>query len=104
MLQLALLGLPTTSVTGLQLMGLPPSVKATVPAAALPATLAMKVTVVPAATGLPDVDSVVVVGTGPLGVAVVQASIPLRREYDCSALVILTRMRSVVNGVRWKYV
>ena len=61
-LQLAVLGLPAASATAPQLaIGLPSAVKPTLPDAALPATLAMKVTVVPAGAGLPELDSVVVV-------------------------------------------
>ena len=45
-------------------MALPFSVKVTLPAGLLPATVAVKVTKVPAAAGVPEVASVVVVGAG----------------------------------------
>ena len=63
-LQLAVPGLPTVSVAVAQPMGLPPSVKVTLPLGALPVTAAVRVSVVPATAGVPDVDSTVVVAVG----------------------------------------
>ena len=57
---------PADSATALQLeIALPPSVKATVPVGALPATVAVKVTLAPTSDGLAELDSVVVVGGRP---------------------------------------
>src|SRR6185369_6393050 len=62
MRQLALLGLPTLSVVAGQPIALPLSVKVTLPLGALPLTVAVRVSVVPATTGVADVASVVIVG------------------------------------------
>ena len=68
LLQVAVLGLPTTSALVAQpAIDVPPSVKLTLPLGLAPLTVAVKVTVVPNVTGLPEVASAVVVGAGPAG-------------------------------------
>src|SRR5436190_9820791 len=59
-MQLAVLGLPTASVPAAQPIGLPFSVKVTLPLAALPLTDALSVIDTPAVAGLAELDSVVV--------------------------------------------
>jgi hypothetical protein len=44
----------------------PPSVKRTVPVGALPATVAVNVTLAPTSDGFAELDSVVIVGAGPI--------------------------------------
>ena len=81
LLQVAVLLLPAPlSATALQpLITLPESVKLTVPVGALPATVAMKVTLAPTVAGLSELDSVVVVGSK-LPAATPHASTSVMRE------------------------
>src|SRR5262245_54476960 len=77
----------------------PPSVKFTVPVGVLPATVAVKVTLLPTVDGLSELVSVVVdaVGTPP---AAVHASISVMRAKPSTARVTLTRMALVVNAAK----
>src|SRR6476619_2719179 len=59
--QVAVLGLPTLSVPGEQAIGLPFSLKATLPLAALPLTEAVNVMLAPSAAGFAELVSVVAV-------------------------------------------
>ena len=56
------LPLPTTETAPHPEIVAPPSVKLTLPVGFVPVTVAMKITLVPAVAGLPELVSVVVVG------------------------------------------
>src|SRR5207244_48145 len=76
----------------------PPSVKLTPPVGFVPVTEAVKVTAAPTVDGLSELASTVVVE--PTAASTPHASISVMQEYGLSALLILTRIRSVVNAVK----
>ena len=77
-----LLPLPASAIAAQPLIELPPSLKLTLPVGLLPATVAVKVTLVPTVDGLSELASVVVVGAGPTelttcdSVVLVDAALP----------------------------
>ena len=73
------LPLPMRATAPQPVIDVPPSVKFTVPAGALPVTVAVNATLAPTLDGLSELTSVVVVGPGPLPVPV-HASISVIRE------------------------
>src|SRR5436190_19977276 len=91
-MQLAVLGLPTASVPAAQPIGLPFSVKVTLPLAALPLTDALSVMLPPSCAGFAELASVVVLATGLPGAPALHASISVSREKEASALVMVMRI------------
>src|SRR6266478_1831175 len=88
-----LLALPVGRATAPQPVSVVPSaVKATLPVGALPVTVAVKVTLAPTNDGLPELASVVVDDA----LLAVHASTSVTRDQVLRALVMLTRIRSVV--------
>ena len=77
-----LLPLPTSAMALQPLIELAPSLKLTLPVGLLPATVAVKVTLVPTVDGFFELASVVVVGAGPAelttcdSAALVEAALP----------------------------
>src|SRR4051812_41217687 len=94
-----LLPVPLGAAALQPLIDTPPSVKLTLPVGLVPVTVAVNVTVLPTAAGVPDVASVVVVA-GKLAAATPQASISVMREYWTNAFVTLMRIRSVVKAAK----
>src|SRR4051812_46567300 len=91
---------PPASATALQpLMAVPSLVKLTFPPGLAPVTVALNVTLVPAATGEPEVDSVVVLG-GRLDAATPHASTSVISDQALRAAVTLMRIWSVVKGAK----
>ena len=78
-----LLPLPASAMALQPLIELPPSLKLTLPVGLLPATVAVKVTLVPTVDGFFELASVVVVGTGATeltvcdSAALVEAALPV---------------------------
>src|SRR3954453_22990653 len=77
-----------TAAEGQPLTGLPASVKLTVPVGALPVTVAVKVTLLPAVAGLGAPIKAVDVGVGP-GPALPHASTSVMRDQLSTALATL---------------
>src|SRR3954468_19478538 len=94
-----LLPLPLTTTALQPPMVLPSLAKLTLPVGLAPVTVAVIVTFVPVTTGLPDVDSAVVVDGKPEPLAL-HASTSVISDHPLGLARTLTRMRSVVNGAK----
>src|SRR5436190_10194720 len=97
-LQLAVLVLPLPLRLPAGQMALPPSVKVTLPVGLVPATVAVKVTLLPSVAGLPELVSVVVVEGKPA--AMPQASISVIRDHESLVPVMVMRMLSAVKAAK----
>src|SRR5262249_4316423 len=94
-----LLLLPVSATAPHPLSDAPFSVKRTIPVGLVPFTAAVKVTLLPAVAGLPELVSVVPVVGNPTAAAP-QASTSVRWHHVGAAAVMLIRMRSVVYGAK----
>ena len=91
-----LLPLPTSAIALQPAIELPPSLKLTLLVGLLPATVAVKVTLVPAVDGFFELTSVVVVGAGPAelttcdSVALLDARLLASPPYEATMLCVAT--------------
>lgn len=98
-----LLPLPVSAIALQPLIELPPSLKLTLPVGLLPATVAVKVTLVPAVDGFFELASVVVVGAGPAevttcdNVVLFDAVLPASPAYEATMLCAATLSVPIVH-------